>query len=844
MSRELIYTSAPKGLASNSRGFCTVAVTAGTSRQHRTALESLCGYEFLFNVSDPQAHLNPVNFAHTVITTAGQTMSVLSRVAACGTDYSGRSNKIAHHFLLSEGEKSPHGPAWMLSQMSQDGYFCQQWQEDPHELGEGNLKALSGFGGATPSPSTQAWQQLAGDGGWAGELVRAFRENPRVPAFVIVNPGTDVLPLFHESLALLPVGERWGVGFSTYYSVLPSGCTYHWRGVLSGTKAAREVQRFHNATVIDLTQSLGAAPQNPYTDAAREGRTVGAVAAKATAPVEADVDEYIGAGLSSANGRPTVVVSATADPDPTPRLTRPHVLPRSGSAKQRPSVLLIAAMVVIALAATVITVLFIQSQAEIRRLRGMIAAGSRAEEPSAPEEILVSADLARLTAPTAVESEPPAVVAEASRGSEEPEGVKVVASAAASDDPAAGSPTPEPTAVETEESSGYPEPPDQPDQPVPEPPLLELELLTSKEWADLQKTLSDSDYEIVEPEKDNGSYVFPIGDAQAVVPVPSELSKHYVMKRHGPNAFVVETPGRDGFSWKPLLDIEVVDGGRVVRAVHRKGAARDEYYGRIADWFVFGVITSDRRHVYWCRLKQPTQEHLKLGLNPNGEPWRSNSATIDYPFAEKLRRLSEHEMLAHVMPRPVDGSGRVAVDIGCVSADNSPMPVVLHVECTAKGLDLRCEEPEWYADVESLRTQARYEKRKLEEELKRIEGVIGNAWDDTQEGERLAQLKKEANPSESVEAHIKTLEKKQSEYEARQRTYEQNDLPRVKSQLVEKTLTRRIENLMADVRAGIAGKAKPLIFLDPWGMPVARIEWEEEQFEDFSPLALMGGTWK
>ena len=62
MSRELIYTSAPRGLVANTKGFCTVAVTAGMSKQVRLTLESLCGYEFKFNISDPKAHLNPVNY--------------------------------------------------------------------------------------------------------------------------------------------------------------------------------------------------------------------------------------------------------------------------------------------------------------------------------------------------------------------------------------------------------------------------------------------------------------------------------------------------------------------------------------------------------------------------------------------------------------------------------------------------------------------------------------------------------------------------------------------------------------------------------------------------------------
>ena len=100
MSRQLIYTSAPRGLKPGSAGFCTVAADGGMSQPLMTKLELLSGYEFRYNLSDANADRNPINFCHTRITLGGRTCSVLSRVAFSGADYSGRTNKIAHHFLL------------------------------------------------------------------------------------------------------------------------------------------------------------------------------------------------------------------------------------------------------------------------------------------------------------------------------------------------------------------------------------------------------------------------------------------------------------------------------------------------------------------------------------------------------------------------------------------------------------------------------------------------------------------------------------------------------------------------------------------------------------------------
>ena len=272
MSQELVYTSVPRGLAPNSVGFCTVAATAGMSRQVRTVLESLCAYEVCYGLSDPRAHLNPVNFAHTRISVGGQPFSVLSRVAACGTDYSGRSNNISHHFLLSAGEQLAPGPAWMLTCLRENETFKCQWQGMAQELPEFDIRGAIGSE-TRPPVSALNWKRVTGDAGWAGALAAAFRRNSDVPAFVIFEPGMDLLLLFEESLALLSPDERWKVGFSTHYSVLPTGCQYHWRGVVAGSKATDEIRRFPNATVIDLTSVLPPAAADEYSEAARTGRS-------------------------------------------------------------------------------------------------------------------------------------------------------------------------------------------------------------------------------------------------------------------------------------------------------------------------------------------------------------------------------------------------------------------------------------------------------------------------------------------------------------------------------------------------------------------------------------------
>ena len=274
MSLELIYTSASRGLKPGSSGFCTVASTGGMSRQISTKLEMLSGYEFAFRISDPKVRLSPVNYAHTRISTSPETKSVLSRIGFAGSDYSGRANKIAHHFMLHPTEHLPNGPAWMLEQLQNKSIFKSCWDEESRELPERHFGKMLVDSVEHSSQVAANWQQMTGDAGWAGILTKSYVDNSKTPAYVIFKPGQDILSLFKESLALLPLSERWKVCFATYYTVLPAGCHYHWRGVLAGSTAWKEISRFPNATLIDLTKPLAKARDNAYSIAAREGGIV------------------------------------------------------------------------------------------------------------------------------------------------------------------------------------------------------------------------------------------------------------------------------------------------------------------------------------------------------------------------------------------------------------------------------------------------------------------------------------------------------------------------------------------------------------------------------------------
>eukprot|EP00913_Durusdinium_trenchii_P023372 g21950.t1 len=257
-------TPGDRGLKQGSRGFCTVLSTDGMAGNLAERLESLSGYRHAFPMHDPNAHLNPVNYSHVAISVGGSAFHVLSRISDAGKDYTGRSNKLAHHVALSKKELVSCGPAALLAH---DGFCRTEWDERLQVCPEGpGVPDLS-----TEPAACTAWQQAAGDAGWGGVLAESALDGGR-PMSVIFPAGTDTLALVVEAMNLLPPEKRWQVTFSTYFTKLPAGVNCHWRFLLAGTQEAAAIRRNPHAPLIDLSDNPGAATGGELVDAARSGQ--------------------------------------------------------------------------------------------------------------------------------------------------------------------------------------------------------------------------------------------------------------------------------------------------------------------------------------------------------------------------------------------------------------------------------------------------------------------------------------------------------------------------------------------------------------------------------------------
>lgn len=263
MSFELVYTSARRGLRPGASGFCTVAATEGIPRALQDKLESLSGYSHTESLAGSEP---PVNYSHLTFRIQRTIYHVVSRIGDAGIDYSGRTNKIAHHLALTseEIEGFQDGPAALFS----DGdFWFDHWHSEPQAFPPDRLpdswpEAVDGF---------SAWESVFGDPGWAGLLGHAIATGFKSVSVIVPN-AKETMELLNEASQLVRPKDRWKVCFSTYYSRQITGTQCHWRFVMDGTSEARHLRARTKGILVDPLGSSGELPgDNSFVTAARAG---------------------------------------------------------------------------------------------------------------------------------------------------------------------------------------------------------------------------------------------------------------------------------------------------------------------------------------------------------------------------------------------------------------------------------------------------------------------------------------------------------------------------------------------------------------------------------------------
>lgn len=220
MSFELIHTSVLRDLDGQS-GFGVAAMTSGLPRALRDALVARSDGSELDGTTDRA-------ISYAVCHVGGSAWPVLTCVTRCGADWSGRSNRVAHHLVLEAGDRCPEGPIALA------GAF--PFASEVPTVGLRSAPVL-------PRPCPPKGAAYGVDPAWF-DLLADRLSTPEAPTVTVRLPtGLDPMLLLAAVTERLEPRRRWAVQWSTTSS-------FHAGPGLPSIVIAHE----HDVQAIDLSQ--------------------------------------------------------------------------------------------------------------------------------------------------------------------------------------------------------------------------------------------------------------------------------------------------------------------------------------------------------------------------------------------------------------------------------------------------------------------------------------------------------------------------------------------------------------------------------------------------------------
>jgi hypothetical protein len=245
MASQLVYTSAAKLLDAGRSGFGTVARSKAISPLVVSALERVSQFANLRGTDRTRTI-----FVHRRITVANHRCHVLSRICDAGADYTGRTNHIAHHLVLTPEEAAraaAHGvtPADVLRQFA----WLDRWDGAARFFAPEEEVAVEGFRPEGQAAARAAWTALTGQRAHARLL--AWDGAPRT-GVLLVPRTAEPLALLAEALHELG-SQAWSRTFTTALESTDELSDLDW--IVSSPEAFSEIQSRCGARVIfDLSQ--------------------------------------------------------------------------------------------------------------------------------------------------------------------------------------------------------------------------------------------------------------------------------------------------------------------------------------------------------------------------------------------------------------------------------------------------------------------------------------------------------------------------------------------------------------------------------------------------------------
>ena len=289
MAWQLIYTSAPRLLEAGRTGFGTVARHRAVSGLLAAAVERFSQFARLPG-HDPRRIVR----AHRILTVGSGTFHVLSCLQDAGSDYTGRTNHIAHHLIAEPSEIRALSAAGLtLADVLLAMTWRSSWSEGPRYFDPAEEVDLSSFTAST----SHAWVAVTGNPASAGIL---WSREALKGCYLITPSGINGLELFRESLLVEPA-QAWQTRFTTCLEPNDDVADFQWVALSAASPMRAQVDA-SNRLVLDLTRPE-TLPAPPALEVARPVLDPASPAVPAYAiPPPAPEQPFAPAPLSSMDG--------------------------------------------------------------------------------------------------------------------------------------------------------------------------------------------------------------------------------------------------------------------------------------------------------------------------------------------------------------------------------------------------------------------------------------------------------------------------------------------------------------------------------------------------------------
>jgi hypothetical protein len=259
MAYQLIYTSVRRGLIPGRSGYTVAARHRQIRERLVSEIERVSGYAYAKKGQSPKI------YAHRKFDISGVVYHVLTRIVDAGSDYTGRTNHLAHHLICEDDELKNCGatPAEILY-----GYdWLDQYEEEPRYFDDKEIVDVSKYAGKIKLPASN-WKKVRGNAGDAALLVNDRGELKS--SIVVVDSDqssklNSLLPLIAESSQLIGpgTGNSSSVTFTTYFQEGDSMADLDWIGCGDDNVI---LQKPTNRDIFNLNEL---SQETPLTDAAK-----------------------------------------------------------------------------------------------------------------------------------------------------------------------------------------------------------------------------------------------------------------------------------------------------------------------------------------------------------------------------------------------------------------------------------------------------------------------------------------------------------------------------------------------------------------------------------------------